>query len=188
MKKMTPVKVQRICSNDELVTKIGHIDELLNQHLNCWITVGWNLDAKEQLSWQLKTIFACLFVTTDDTEPSTIGLITCCNTLCKVGQRTGCPAPQWWECKFWDRTQCQFAKMKCKMLVNENYDNFELLLPKARSSVRTAKMSHSWVQCVNEVSGTGEKSWFVTQLDKHEMRISTGTAWLFPVACSLDLD
>ena len=46
---MAPVKVWRICLNDKLVTKIGCNDKILNKHLNCWITVGWNLWCKEWL-------------------------------------------------------------------------------------------------------------------------------------------
>ena len=52
MTTITSVKVRRICSNDKLVTKIGRDDKILNQHLNCWITVGWNLWCKEWLSQQ----------------------------------------------------------------------------------------------------------------------------------------
>ena len=59
------------------------------------------------------------------------------------------------------------------MWVNGDYDVLRLLPLKTGSSIGTAEMSHSWVQCVNEMSGTEEKSWFVTQSNLHEMRIST---------------
>ena len=39
----------------------------------------------------MKTTLARLNVTTDNTEPSALGLITCHNALCKAMQRTGCP-------------------------------------------------------------------------------------------------
>ena len=57
---MTPAKVWRICSNDKLVTKIGRNDEIWNQHLNCWITVGWNLWHKEWLLQQTEGLLHIL--------------------------------------------------------------------------------------------------------------------------------